>query len=61
MVVQCFSSMERCGWSEMNLDMEVDGDGEVNEHENDIIAYSSRLLLMAIWYPILLEGSTVKQ
>lgn len=61
MVVQCFSCMERCGWSEMNLDMEVDGDGEVNEHENDIIAYSSRLLLMTIWYPILLEGSTVKQ
>lgn len=55
MVVQCFSSMARCGWSEMSLDMEVDGDGKVNEHENDIIAYSSRLLLMTIRCPILLE------
>lgn len=32
MVVQCFSRMARYGWSEMNLDMEVD-DGE-NEQQS---------------------------
>ena len=42
MLVHWFSSMERCGLSEMNLDIEVD---EVNEQQHGVISCGSCFLL----------------